>query len=89
MGTYTIDRDGNIVYDNNTILYLQEEEEKKEEKVFGRDIFNTKNLTFEPSVNLATPVDYHLGPGDEVIIDIWEPIRLPYAIIFLLMDTLI
>lgn len=71
MGTYTIDRDGNIVYDNNTILYLQEEEEKKEEKVFGRDIFNTKNLTFEPSVNLATPVDYHLGPGDEVIIDIW------------------
>ena len=43
----------------------------KEEKVFGRDIFNTKNLTFEPSVNLATPVDYHLGPGDEVIIDIW------------------
>ena len=70
MGTYTIDRDGNIVYDNNTILYLQEEE-KKEEKVFGRDIFNTKNLTFEPSVNLATPVDYHLGPGDEVIIDIW------------------
>ena len=71
MGTYTIDKDGNIVYDNNTILYLQEEEEKKEEKVFGRDIFNTKNLTFEPSVNLATPVDYHLGPGDEVIIDIW------------------
>ena len=71
MGTYTIDRDGNIVYDNNTILYLQEEEEKKEEKVFGRDIFNTKNLTLEPSVNLATPVDYHLGPGDEVIIDIW------------------
>lgn len=50
---------------------MQEEEEKKEEKVFGRDIFNTKNLTFEPSVNLATPVDYHLGPGDEVIIDIW------------------
>lgn len=61
MGTYTIDRDGNIVYDNNTILYLQEEE-KKEEKVFGRDIFNTKNLTFEPSVNLATPVDYHWDP---------------------------
>ncbi|THG64543.1 capsule biosynthesis protein, partial [Bacteroides faecichinchillae] len=29
------------------------------------------NLTFEPSVNLATPSDYRLGPGDEVIIDIW------------------
>lgn len=39
--------------------------------VFGRDIFNTKNLTFEPSMNLATPPNYRLGPGDEVIIDIW------------------
>lgn len=40
-------------------------------KVFGRNIFNTRNLTFEPSVNLATPPNYRLGPGDEVIIDIW------------------
>lgn len=40
-------------------------------QVFGRNIFNTRNLTFEPSVNLATPPDYRLGPGDEVIIDIW------------------
>lgn len=42
-----------------------------ENRVFGRNIFNTKNLTFEPSVNLATPPNYRLGPGDEVIIDIW------------------
>ena len=40
-------------------------------QVFGRNIFNTRNLTFEPSVNLATPSNYRLGPGDEVIIDIW------------------
>ena len=40
-------------------------------QVFGRNIFNTRNLTFEPSVNLATPPNYRLGPGDEVIIDIW------------------
>ena len=43
----------------------------QENEVFGRNIFNTENLTFEPSVNLATPPDYRLGPGDEVIIDIW------------------
>ena len=43
----------------------------KENEVFGRNIFNSENLTFEPSVNLATPPDYRLGPGDEVIIDIW------------------
>lgn len=39
--------------------------------VFGRDIFRAGNLTFAPSSNLPTPVNYILGPGDEVIIDIW------------------
>ena len=39
--------------------------------VFGRNIFNSRNLTFAPSQNLATPTNYKLGPGDEVIIDIW------------------
>lgn len=39
--------------------------------VFGRNIFNAKNLTFSPNVNIPTPIDYRLGPGDEVIIDIW------------------
>ena len=39
--------------------------------VYGRNIFSTRNLTFAPSENLATPENYTLGPGDEVIIDIW------------------
>ena len=43
----------------------------QENQVFGRNIFNTRNLTFEASVNLATPPNYRLGSGDEVIIDIW------------------
>ena len=40
-------------------------------KVFGRDIFNNKNLTFEPQMNIATPQNYVLGPGDKLIIDIY------------------
>lgn len=40
-------------------------------KVFGRDIFRTANLTFEPSMNIATPVNYRLGPGDELQIEVW------------------
>ena len=39
--------------------------------IFGHNLFTNKNLTFEPNVNLATPENYRLGPGDEVIIDIW------------------
>ena len=39
--------------------------------VFGRNVFTSPNRTFSPSVNIPTPVNYVLGPGDEVIIDIW------------------
>ena len=48
--------------------YLVEESGKK---VFGRDIFNNKNLTFEPQMNISTPQNYVLGPGDKLIIDIY------------------
>ena len=40
-------------------------------RVFGRDIFNNKNLTFEPQMNIATPQNYVLGPGDQVIVDVY------------------
>jgi len=40
-------------------------------KVFGRDVFTNRNLSFEPNSNMATPTNYLLGPGDQVIIDIW------------------
>ena len=40
-------------------------------KVFGRDIFNNRALTFEPQMNIATPQNYVLGPGDQLVIDIY------------------
>ena len=40
-------------------------------KVFGRDIFNKSRLTFEPSMNIATPQNYVLGPGDQIVIDVY------------------
>ena len=39
--------------------------------VFGRNIFNNRLLTFEPNMNIATPQNYVLGPGDQLIIDIY------------------
>lgn len=56
------------------MLWLNEEEMTDtipEKIIFGHDIFNTNELTFEPNVNVGTPKNYLLGPGDEVIIDIW------------------
>lgn len=42
-----------------------------ENDVFGRNIFNIDKLTFQPNLNMATPENYRLGPGDEVIVDVW------------------
>lgn len=59
----------------DSMKYFDEEEDmldrEPKRKVFGRDIFNKKNLTFEPNMNLATPQNYRLGPGDVVNVDIW------------------
>lgn len=58
------------IYDQ---MYLEEmlKRDQNKRKVFGRDIFNNKNLTFEPEMNVATPQNYRLGAGDAVFIDVW------------------
>jgi len=44
---------------------------KGKKKVFGRDIFNNRELSFEPNMNIATPQNYVLGPGDAVFVDVY------------------
>ena len=56
-----------LVPDSNRL----EKTAKDKHRVFGRDIFNNKELSFEPNMNIATPQNYRLGPGDAVIIDIY------------------
>ncbi len=58
------------VFEGNTDE-LKETKEARASEVFGHKVFNSRNLTFEPNENAATPQNYRLGPGDEVIIDIW------------------
>lgn len=55
----------------DSLKYELEEKKSEKRKIFGHDVFNNKNLTFESSMNLATPQNYVLGPGDEVNVDIW------------------
>ena len=58
-----------VFFDIDSIMYYRNLIDKK--KVFGRDIFNNKELSFEPSLNIATPSEYILGAGDVVFIDVW------------------
>ena len=60
----------------NGLFFSDDEEESdptlyKGKKVFGRDIFNREDLTFEPAMNIATPKNYVVGPGDQVKLDIY------------------
>jgi protein involved in polysaccharide export with SLBB domain len=51
---------------------------KPEEKIFGYKLFNNKKISFEPSLNMPTPSNYQLGPGDELVIDIWGASQQTY-----------
>jgi Periplasmic protein involved in polysaccharide export len=55
----------------DSIYLLKQSLLPQKKEIYGHDIFKSQNLTFEPSSSLATPQNYRLGPGDEVIIDIW------------------
>lgn len=55
----------------DSILLISQGNDDVLNPVYGRDIFTNQKLTFEPNVNMATPENYRLGPGDEVVINIW------------------
>ncbi len=61
----------NSLLETDTTTLVEEFPELPGREVFGHSFFSTEGLTFEPNENMATPQDYRLGPGDEVIIDIW------------------
>jgi protein involved in polysaccharide export with SLBB domain len=50
---------------------ILEQQRSDRNRIFGHDLFSNESLTFEPNMNIATPKDYVLGPGDAVIIDVY------------------
>ena len=46
-------------------------EEQRKKIIFGHDFFNNEEMSFEPNMNMATPKDYRLGPGDAVFIEVY------------------
>lgn len=70
-GTVENDAVENVSKVERDVQASSEVHEGTGKKVFGRDIFNNRSLTFEPQMNIATPQNYVLGPGDEVVVDIY------------------
>lgn len=50
--------------------------------MYGRELFQSQNLTFAPNMNMPTPANYILGAGDQIIIDVWgdSELNLQYTI---------
>ena len=78
-------RRGGTMAGQDTSQYSQRDSElddvsEEEQKIFGFELFNTEELSFEPSMNLATPQNYQVGPGDELSVNIWGASRQSYAL---------
>lgn len=68
----TINSEMNFLFDEEEEVMEKEESNLfRGRKVFGRDIFNREDLTFEPNMNIATPQNYVVGPGDDIKLDIY------------------
>ena len=67
----TVNADENIETVENDVQAMSQINKGTGKKIFGHDIFNNSRLTFEPSMNIATPQNYVLGPGDQVVVDIY------------------
>jgi protein involved in polysaccharide export with SLBB domain len=60
-------KDGQVVKKNTSSVSL-----------FGYDFFSNSNVSFTPSVNMAVPNNYQIGPGDEIMIDLWGASEITY-----------
>lgn len=58
-------------YDPFLSIVPEDTTDTEELKIFGLSFFRNQNLSFEPSLNVPTPANYQIGPGDEIIIDVW------------------
>ncbi len=50
-----------------------------EAQLFGYDFFNNSKISFTPSINIAVPNNYQIGPGDELMIDLWGASEITYT----------
>lgn len=44
---------------------------QKNNEIFGMDFFKNPKISFTPNLNMATPENYQVGPGDELLVEVW------------------
>ena len=75
--------DNSLEIKNNETIGFTGTEIKKgvtKDSLFGYNFFNNQNISFTPNMNLATPSNYELGPGDEIAINLWGAAENSYNV---------
>lgn len=49
-------------------------------EIFGHDMLRGGYSRFEPNLNIATPEDYRLGAGDQIVVDLWGDVQHSYQL---------
>ncbi len=64
-----------VQFVNNDLLRTESDStitlSNEERKIFGYEVFHNKGMSFTPNLNMATPKDYVVGPGDELVVQIY------------------
>lgn len=70
-GNFRLSRRLNYKADSDTVSQNRLKRDKLKPKIFGADLFNNSNMKFEPNLKLATPVNYVIGPEDQLLISVY------------------
>ncbi|MFB9211126.1 SLBB domain-containing protein [Echinicola jeungdonensis] len=68
--------EGAVFSDNGSSKDLSEEQKK----IYGFSLFHNKKLDFSPNLNIPTPMDYTIGTGDQLLIDVYGDSQQSYSL---------
>lgn len=72
---------GGIVNSGGTKEFQITELTEEEKKLFGYSIFHDNKISFTPNLNMATPIDYVIGPGDILDLQVYGIAQKSYSLV--------
>ena len=79
-GSSSYNPDSNYTAEESDSQLRENPVSAKNKRIFGYQLFNQNNLSFEPSVNIPVPSDYVVGIGDELSINVWGASQQTYLL---------
>jgi protein involved in polysaccharide export with SLBB domain len=78
--TVLIDPLDTTIVSSDTITLAEKALLELKTKIFGLDLFRNKQITFEPNLRLAAPLNYQIGPDDILKIELYGESEVAYSL---------